>query len=66
MKKIIALLLVVCMMFSFAGCGKKEAEYKLGMGVSTSLDSSKDGQAQVDSVVAAVVLDADGKIVACK
>ena len=66
MKKIIALLLVVCMMFSFAGCGKKEAEYKLGMGVATSLDSSKDGQAQVDSVVAAVVLDADGKIVACK
>lgn len=44
--------------------------YKTGLAVITALDSSKDaadsdGNAQVDSVVAAVVLDADGKIVNC-
>ena len=43
-----------------------EAEYKLGMGVSVSMDSSKDGNAQVDATVATVVLDKDGKIVSCR
>ncbi len=43
-----------------------EAEYKLGMGIVVSLDSSATGNAQVDATVAAVVLDADGKIVACR
>lgn len=42
------------------------AEYKLGMGVSLNMDSSKAGNAQVDATVAAVVLDAEGKIVAAK
>ena len=42
------------------------AEYKLGMGVVVSTDSSKTGTAQVDATVAAVVLDAEGKIVACR
>ena len=41
------------------------AAYKLGMGVCTSIGSSKAGNAQVDATVAAVVLDADGKIVSC-
>ena len=36
------------------------------MGVSLNLDSSKAGNAQVDATVAAVVLDAEGKIVAAK
>lgn len=39
---------------------------KLGMGVSTSIASSSAGNAQVDATVAAVILDADGKIVSCK
>ena len=43
-----------------------EVEYKLGMGVVVSLDSSKTGTAQVDATVATIVTDADGKIVACR
>jgi hypothetical protein len=43
-----------------------EAEYKLGMGVVVSMDSSKTGNAQVDATVATVVLDAAGKIVVCR
>ncbi len=39
---------------------------KLGMGVVTSTASSSAGNAQVDATVAAVILDADGKIVSCK
>lgn len=68
MKKLFTLLVVVCMMLSFTGCTPKatEVEYKLGMGVVTSLESSEDGQAQVDATVATVVLDGEGKIVACK
>ena len=42
------------------------AAYKLGMGVSLSTASSKAGNAQVDATTAAVVTDADGKIVAAK
>ena len=42
------------------------AEYKLGMGVVVKTDSSKAGNAQVDATVAAVVTDAEGKIVAVK
>ena len=45
---------------------KTEADYKLGMGVVVSMDSSKTGNAQVDATVATVVTDADGKIVACR
>ena len=48
------------------GDAAAEAEYKLGMGVSLNMDSSKTGNAQVDATVAAVVIDADGKIVACR
>lgn len=67
MKKIVAFLLLACMMLSLAACGgSATAEYKLGMGVSLSTDSSKDNNAQVDATVAAVVTDKDGKIVACR
>ena len=67
MKKIVAILLLACMVLALAACGgAKTAEYKLGMGVSVSLDSSKTGNAQVDACCAVVVLDADGKIVACR
>ena len=43
-----------------------EAEYKLGMGVSVSLDSSDTDHAQVDATVATVVTDSEGKIVLCR
>ena len=75
MKKIIAMALLVCLMLSLVACGGKtdnggstatEAEYKLGMGVVVSMDSSKTELAQVDATVATVVLDKDGKIVACR
>ena len=72
MKRIFALLLCVVMALSVIACGEKTPEtpaqkdYKLGMGVVVSLDSSATGNAQVDATVAAVVLDADGKIVMCR
>lgn len=43
-----------------------EAEYTLGMGVVTSFNSSDTGNAQIDNTVAAVVTDAEGKIVLCR
>lgn len=48
-----------------------EGGYKTGLAVVSSMASSKepadgkDGNAQVDSVAAAVIVDADGKIVSC-
>ncbi len=67
MKKIFALILALCMVLALAACGApKTAEYKLGMGISLNMNSSKAGNAQVDATVAAVVLDASGKIVAAK
>ena len=95
MKKILALVLALCMIFALAACGQSAApaateapaadaateapeasaateapaaggEYTLGMGVSLNMDSSKSGNAQVDATVAAVVLDAEGKIVSCR
>ena len=97
MKKIVALLLTLCMVFALAACGSAAApaateapaaeaetpaaeaetpaaeetaaaagDYTLGMGISLSTDSSKTGNAQVDATVAAVVTDADGKIVVCR
>ena len=66
MKKIIAIMLAACCLLSLAACGAKEADYKLGMGVELSTASSKENNAQVDATVAAVVLDASGKIVQCR
>ena len=97
MKKILAILLCLCMVLAVVACNQttedknegttapettnktdapveetKEAEYKLGMGIVVSTDSStsataeKAGTAQVDATVAAVVLDNAGKIVACR
>lgn len=48
----------------------EDSGYKTGLAIVSSLEKSKepgdkDGTAQVDSVAAAVVLDADGKIVSC-
>ena len=70
MKKFFAILLCAIMVLAVVACDTaetpKEADYKLGMGVVVSMDSSKDGLAQVDATVATVVTDAEGKIVACR
>ena len=66
MKKIIAIMLAACCLLALAACGAKEADYKLGMGVELSTASSKENNAQVDATVAAVVVDANGKIVLCR
>lgn len=66
MKKILAVLLCLCMVAALAACGAKQAEYKLGMGIAVNMSSSADTNAQVDATVAAVVTDASGKIVACR
>ena len=68
MKKIFALILALAMVFALVACGTTEttetaAEYKLGMGVIESAASSATGNAQLDNTVAAVVTDAEGKIV---
>ena len=63
MKKILALALALCMVFSLCACGKQT--YKLGMGVDVSTASTADSNAQVDATVAAVVLNSKGVIVAC-
>ena len=70
MKKIITLLLCLCVALGLVACGGEtpaaEATYKLGMGVVVDLNSSATNNAQVDATVATVVLDADSKIVACR
>ena len=67
MKKLFAILLCVCTLLTvLVSCGASEAEYKLGMGVVVSMESSKTGTAQVDATVATVVTDTEGKIVACR
>ena len=81
MKKIFAILLCVALMLTVIACAPAtttkptdapteppvvEAEYKLGMGIVVSTDSSKTGNAQVDATVATVVTDKDGKIVAAR
>ena len=67
MKKILAIALCLVMALGIVSCNApKEADYKLGMGVVVSMDSSKTGNAQVDATVATVVTDADGKIVLCR
>ena len=68
MKKILALALCLCMVLCAVACTKAPAEkdYKLGMGIVVSMDSSATNNAQVDATVATVVTDADGKIVSCR
>ena len=71
MKKLIAMIMVLCMMFTMVACGGGEAApeaaaYKLGMGVELKTTSSKTENAQVDATVATVVTDAEGKIVVCR
>ena len=69
MKKILSFVLLAVLALSLTACGEKkpaEANYTFGMGVVSNADSSKENHAQMDSTVAAVVLDAEGKIVALR
>lgn len=67
MKKLFAIVLCICTLLTvLVSCGASETDYKLGMGVVVSMESSKTGLAQVDATAAAVVTDADGKIVMCR
>ncbi len=72
MKKVIALALSVIMALSLVACGGEEAKapakFKVGMGavVSPSLSDAtadKQGQVQMNTTMAVVALDAEGKVV---
>ena len=65
MKKILALLLVLCMMLPFAVLAEEAAAVKTGLSFTTSLTSSKDGQAQANISITAVMVDENGVITAC-
>ena len=71
MKKLFAFLMVLAAALVLVACKKpvdepKEVTYKLGLGVSVSLEESKKDNAQVDATFATVVLDKDNKIVVCR
>ena len=72
MKKVLALVMVLALALSFVACGGgSSAGVKTGLAIVSSTspkDASADGAgvAQVDSTAAAVLVDANGKIVACK
>lgn len=70
-KTLLSLICVLALACAFVACGEKEqkpkeVELKLGMGASINLGSSKELKVQVDGLVAAVVTDSEGKIVACR
>lgn len=73
MKKILSVVLAAVMLLTvaaFAGCGKAE-ELNFGMGVyayleaATAADGDTNGNGEVIATVAAVLVDAEGKIVKC-
>ena len=71
MKKLVSVLLVSLMIltaFAFTGCSKSDADLRLGLGLYTTTavtdaTEDKDGQGQAAVTAAAVLVDADGKIV---
>lgn len=73
MKKILVILLVLTLvMTSFTACSKKSEPAKTGLaaitsvGKSTAATADAEGLAETDSLVAAVLVDKDGKILDCK
>ncbi|NLL78092.1 MAG: hypothetical protein GX235_12780 [Clostridiales bacterium] len=73
MKKIVALLLCMTLVAgTLTACGgEKATAAKTGLGVETSIAKStpageEDGLAEIDSIIAAVLVGTDGKILACK
>lgn len=71
MKKIVSLLLaMVLVVGTLTACGSKSEPAKTGLAVVTSVGKSasageEDGLAQADSTIVAVLVGADGKILAC-
>ena len=72
MKKILSIVLAVLLVFSLfalAGCGAKELKFGLGVsakyGKATSADGETNGNTEVTTTVAAVLVDESGKIVKC-
>lgn len=63
---VLAIILIVALGGNSTPAGPTLNDYTLGLGTVVNLDSSKTGTAQVDATVATVVLDKDGKIVACR
>lgn len=74
MKKFLAISFCVLMVVStllMGGCAKEPETLKFGSGIyvgapaATDATADKDGTGSIDATVAAVTVDADGKIVAC-
>ena len=71
MKKslILGVCLILVMSLLFVGCGEKTLKFGAGVYVSaptaTDATADKDGSGKLDVTVAAVTVDANGKIVAC-
>ena len=64
MKKILSLLLILCMLVPFA-VAEEAAPVKTGLSFVTDLTSSKDGQAQANIAITAVSVDDNGVITQC-
>ena len=54
MKKIIAIMLAACCLLSLAVCGAKEADYKLGLGV--TLNNVAEGYSLLQALVSSVAV----------
>lgn len=73
MKKILSFIFAAALAISvlgFVGCSKKSKTLKLGLGVyatasATDATADKNGEGQASMTVAAVLVDADGRIVKC-
>lgn len=65
MKKILSLLLILCMLVPFAAMAEEAAAVKTGLSFITSLSSSKDGQSQANISITVVAVDDNGVITAC-
>lgn len=75
MKKVLCFALTTIMIFSFGvftGCNKKQTEaLSFGLGIISDIDNlksakdGKNGQGELSSIAAAVLVDSNGKIVKC-
>ena len=65
MKKILSLILILCMMLPVVALAEEAAPVKTGLSFTTSLTSSKDGQAQANISITAVTVDDNGVITQC-